>query len=418
MIAALHFLVILAIAVFYYRNSGIDNPFLYWSAFAFKIAMSIALGLVYLYYYTANDTWLFFQDATVLANYAERSLSDYLLFLFTDDPASAIWNELTNTQERSVFLIKAISIFSLISNHNYWVSAAYFGLLSFMAAWYLFRITSNLYPEAKLAGALAFLFFPSVIFWSSGLVKETLALAGLYFVSGVILKVVNRQTVRVHEVVLSLACFLVAWYLKYYWAALFGAVSFTTLIVFSLRDRVQFVSSYKQISWLIVFTFLCGIVSVLHPNFNLSQVLTVLVSNHNEFVRISEPDSIIHYYALGDSWWSVIINSPLALFSGLFRPFIWEATSAAALLAAFENVVIVILFISTLSNLKAPYTNKMLLLTVSAYVILLCIFLALSTPNFGTLSRYRVGFMPFLIYIIAFKNPLLIYLTNRIRLLR
>lgn len=135
MIAVLHFIVILAIAVFYYRNCGIDNPFLYWSAFAFKIAMSIALGLVYLYYYTANDTWLFFQDATVLANYAEKSLNEYLLFLFTDDPASTIWNELTNTQERSIFLIKAISIFSLISNHNYWVSAAYFGLLSFMAAW-------------------------------------------------------------------------------------------------------------------------------------------------------------------------------------------------------------------------------------------------------------------------------------------
>jgi hypothetical protein len=30
------------------------------------------------------------------------------------------------------------------------------------------------------------------------------------------------------------------------------------------------------------------------------------------------------------------------------------------------------------------------------YVVFLCVFLALSTPNFGTLSRYRIGFTPFL----------------------
>jgi hypothetical protein len=39
--------------------------------------------------------------------------------------------------------------------------------------------------------------------------------------------------------------------------------------------------------------------------------------------------------------------------------------------------------------------------------MLLAIFLALSTPNFGTLSRYKIGFFPFLVFLTLYKNPLL-----------
>jgi hypothetical protein len=166
------------------------------------------------------------------------------------------------------------------------------------------------------------------------------------------------------------------------------------------------------------FVFLCGGVSLLHPNFYLSRVLSVLVTNHDDFVRISDADAIIHYYQLHDSWWSVLINSPLALFSGVLRPFIWEAEGAAAVFAAVENLVIMVLLLTSMFTWRKPFTNKMLTLSVMVYVVLLCIFLALSTPNFGTLSRYRVGFLPFLIFIISYRNPLIVYLTNRFQFLR
>jgi hypothetical protein len=168
----------------------------------------------------------------------------------------------------------------------------------------------------------------------------------------------------------------------------------------------------------VVFVFLCGGVSLLHPNFYLNRVLLVLVTNHDDFVRISDIDSIIHYYQLHDSWWSILLNSPLALFSGILRPFIWEAEGAAAVLASVENLVMMVLLLTSMFTWRKPFTNKMLVLSVVVYVVMLCIFLALSTPNFGTLSRYRVGFLPFLIFIISYRNPLLVYLANRFTLVR
>jgi hypothetical protein len=46
------------------------------------------------------------------------------------------------------------------------------------------------------------------------------------------------------------------------------------------------------------------------------------------------------------------------------------------------------------------------LCSVVLYVVALCVFLALSTPNFGTLSRYRISFLPLLFLLITIENPL------------
>jgi hypothetical protein len=42
------------------------------------------------------------------------------------------------------------------------------------------------------------------------------------------------------------------------------------------------------------------------------------------------------------------------------------------------------------------------------------VFLALSTPNFGTLSRYRAGFLPFFVFVIAYRNPIVEWVSDKI----
>jgi hypothetical protein len=413
MIATLHFLVIFAITFFYFRKSGLSNPILFWLAFAIKIFMAMALGWIYLHYYAANDTWLFFKDASVLAQFAERNFSGYLNFMVTNESTSEVWSQLVNSQERSVFLIKVMSVVALITQHNYWVSAAYFSVIAFMASWYFFLVMVENFSESKVAAALAFLFFPTINFWSAGLIKETLALAGLYFIAALFVKIILRKKIYWWEVFTALICFWITWTLKYYWAALFGAVIFTSLFVFFLSRVNQFISAKREIFWLLIFVMLCGAVSLLHPNFHPERFLSVLVTNHNDFLRISKPDAVIHFYQLTETWWSIIMNSPWAFFSGILRPFVWEATGATAWIASIENMVIAVLLFSAVIFWKKPSSNKMLLLSVIVYVVLLSVFLALSTPNFGTLSRYRVGFLPFLIFVISYRNKLLMHLSNR-----
>ena len=415
MISVIHILIILVTAWVVYKKYGMEYPRIFWLVFLFKMVMGSSLGLIYLYYYTANDTWLFFQDAGTLAEFGKGDIAAYLNFLFTDQAPDLLFVQLINSQERSLFLIKILSVFSWVSNHNYWVCAAYFSLISFLASWYLFSIVVRSFENSWMSASLAFLFFPSIVFWSSGLIKETLALTGIYFLAGFVLKMTRQQKLVWFEWVLALAGFWVAWTLKYYWAALFGAVSVTYLIVFFTEKKYALIQNHKIIGWLVIFVFLCGAASLSHPNFYLSRFLEVLITNHNDFVMISEDHGLIHFYDFHADWGSVILNSPWALFSGLLRPFVWEATGLMSLLASVENLVIVILLTAALSSAGKISSHRLLLFSVVVYIIILCIFLALSTPNLGTLSRYRVGFLPFLIFIISYRNPLLDYLSDRIR---
>ncbi len=78
------------------------------------------------------------------------------------------------------------------------------------------------------------------------------------------------------------------------------------------------------------------------------------------------------------------------------------------LIAAVENTIILLLSLVALANLKklVQSPERLLLFSIVVYVALLCLFLTLSTPNYGTLVRYRVGFLPFYILLIAMENRL------------
>jgi hypothetical protein len=108
-------------------------------------------------------------------------------------------------------------------------------------------------------------------------------------------------------------------------------------------------------------------------------------------------------------FFSIAKYSPKALLSGIFRPGIWEANTTLKFLAATENLVLALLFLFNLATCRKITIGPHRLLTFSVimYVVLLCVFLTISTPNLGTLVRYRIGFLPFLIFVLLNTSPLL-----------
>ncbi len=100
---------------------------------------------------------------------------------------AGVWKALTLQEPRALFLSKVVSVFGLFTASNYWIISCYFSCLAFAGAWYLVKIIRRCNAHYTLAAVLAFLFFPSVVFWSSGIVKESLAMASLYFLSAVFL---------------------------------------------------------------------------------------------------------------------------------------------------------------------------------------------------------------------------------------
>jgi len=418
MTIAINILLLIVFTWIYFAKKGKQYPLVFWIGLVWKLFMGEALGLIYLYYYPASDTWLFFSDADVLVQLVKQDFTAYLKFLFLDDAPEGLLSHLYNSQERSLYLIKIMSLFSWMTGGNYWVSAMWFSLISFICAWYLFKIVSIQFENSWQAAALSFLLFPSVVFWSSGLIKETLALSGIYLVCGLYLKMLYKQKSNGMEYLVAALGFWIAWRLKYYWIAIFSSILLAHLVVNHLSKKILFINRFPILTWILVFALLGGLVSMLHPNFYPWRFLEVVVNNHDKFVAISNEKSLIHYSHLEANWVSIFLNAPWALFSGLFRPFIGESDGVLTFIASLENLIVFVLAISSLWNINKVGSHRLLLLSTIAYIIFLCIFLALSTPNLGTLSRYRVGFYPFLIFLVAYRNPILTYFYQRLTFLK
>lgn len=398
-------------------GSGVKRFF--WPALVFKLLAGICLGLLYRYYYNGGDTFAYFEESTKLSALARSDLLLYLRFLRSGDESFTAWNSLTLLQPRALFMIKIVSVANLFSHDNYWINSLYFSFVSFLSAWMLVKAITRFSDPIRHVTVAGFLFFPSVVFWSSGLMKESLAIAALFFLAAVFLKAWMREPLSLWTWVLTLISLWLLWRLKYYYLAVFLPIAFASLIVRLLflgrwNDAPKF---YHPVVWCGVFLIPLVVIALLRPNFHPDRFLHVVVSNYRDFQMLSAQDDLIHYQALEPTVASVLTNAPWALFSGLFRPLPWEAGTALKFFMSVENILLLILSVAALSNipkvLRSP--NRLLLFSVALYVVILCVFLALSTPNFGTLARYRVGFLPFFFLLIAIENPVLIRLERVIQ---
>jgi hypothetical protein len=286
----------------------------------------------------------------------------------------------------------------------------YFSAIAFASAWYLVKKISDVFESTRIAAVLGFLFFPSVVFWSAGLIKECLALAALFLLSLMFLNLWRREKISWTGWLLTLAALWIVWSLKYYYLAIFLPVVFTALCLrYLLTKFVVKTLSAKVLLWCLIFTIPILLMTILHPNFYYERFMGVVVSSYYEFQSISNPEDVIHYDELKATPLSLVLNSPLALFSGLFRPFITEARTFFQWFIAFENLALLALVSGALFQIKKLIASphRLLLFSILTYSILLCVFLALSTPNFGTLTRYRVGFLPYFVFVLTIENPLI-----------
>lgn len=413
---ALIFFVIITwcVAIIFRAESSLKNIF--WPALAVKSLAGICVGMVYMFYYRIGDTLVFYSDAVRLAEFARSDTSSYLSFLFTSEFPGDTFVELSFDDNRAIFMDKIVSMFSLVSFDNYWLITFYLTLISFFASWYLVRQIHSAFPEATGPAVVAFLFFPSITFWTSGIIKETIAMAGLYFICGIFIRIWFRKNLSLISSAAAILGIYLLWNLKYYFAGIFLAIIVATLLYRFISGRFQAAlrSGLSYVLWFAIFVILIAGITFLHPNFKSHRLLTVMVQNYEVFHQVSRPDGVIYFRDLEPTATSMLVNSPKALFAGLFRPLFFDANNLFAWLISIENICLLITSLFALRFVRKLFSSGVgvLLCAIVVYVILLAIFITLSTPNLGTLARYRVGYLPFFVFLILLTPPIAIRLKN------
>jgi len=390
------------------KEHALLKPF-FWPGLAVKCLAGLALGVIYQYHYRLGDTLAYFNDGAQLTALARVDPIAYLKFLWDGNESFAVWRALDLQEPRALFMAKITSVVNLFTHDDYWVTSLYFSYLPFLGAWLLVKAIVRLDATLRDAAVFALLFFPSAVFWSAGLIKEGMAMGCLFYLTVIFLKIWQGLRVAWWQAVLALVCLWLAWGLKYYYVAIYFPVATAALVAQFIFRKVHGAFVVKLVLWGLVVLIPLLLTTFIHPNFYPEQFLEVIVSNYEAFHAISQPEDVIAYPNLQPTALSMLLHAPGALVAGLFRPFPWEAGNALQVVASAENVLLFVLIVAALTNLKrasaSPY--RMLAGSIVLYTVLLCVFLALSTPNYGTLSRYRVGFLPFLVLLISIENPLL-----------
>jgi hypothetical protein len=406
----LHIVFISIVSFFLWKRQPAPVKKVFWIGLLLKILSGTCLGLLYIHYYNGGDTLTYFHDANILAGYAIENPLDYLRFLWSDYSSSfQVASQLHLEDARALFFAKTVSLLSLATANNYWLISAYFSLISFLGILYLLRSIHEYLPSQINNVAIAFLFFPSVAFWSSGLIKESVAFASLSYLTGLFVRGWFLNALRISDCLVGLLCLWLLWGLKYYYAAVFIPVVVACVVYrFILQPALKPKTFLTEICiWLAIFIVPLFLISFASPNFYLDRFLQVMVENNHAYNLFSEPNDLIRYYDLQPTPKSIFLNSPIALLSGIFRPCFLEADNIFQVIAAMENLALLVLTITAIIQIKQLpiFKDRILIMAVIVYIILLCVCLALSTPNFGTLSRYRIGFLPFYVWLILMNNP-------------
>ena len=184
-------LVFVSIAFFAYQKNRDKPEFKYYLPhFFFKILLGLGFGLVYILYYEKHGDTVFYWDGA-------RKLSD-LLF---DDPGS-YFHEIFNTpneefvpqyfknvgyppywiyrEPNSWFVCKVANFFSFFTFGSYLTLNLFFSAIASWFSWRFFRYMNKILDIETRYIAIACLFVPSVAFWCSGIIKDTIALAAIF----------------------------------------------------------------------------------------------------------------------------------------------------------------------------------------------------------------------------------------------
>lgn len=378
-----------------------------------KVIAGISVGMVYKYYYISGDTFSFYSEGVDLANIAYKSPVDYIKILLVNEVPKE-FAEILNLrfQPRAYFTAKLVSIANIITYNNYWLSGIYFSFFSYLGMWYLANMLASKFEGTKYYSAIAFLFFPSVVFWSSGVTKESIVMGCLCFIVGFSIPyLIISHKISYPRIILMATFLWMLLKLKYYYVGVLIPIMAANFIVAYLRLNFKFVQKnyYTHFgSWILAFVLILMLASNIHPNLRAGNFLESVVTTHNQIYEKSSPEDLISYNKLDPTIWSVIVNLPKALYSGLYRPSLLDAKTQFQYWVGFENLILIILSIGAilpLFNIK-KFPHKILIFSMIAYIVILASFMALSSPNFGTLVRYKIAFLPFLVYLVIINNPI------------
>lgn len=320
------------------------------------------------------------------------------------------WNRGYLLNEPNFMVVRFVSIISFFTLGKYLLTNLVFSLLAFTGAWKLFLFFYEQYPHMHRKFAIAILYLPTFVFWSSGILKDSICIASIGWITYSLYQLFVKRSSLIKNTVYLLIFGYLLWSIKPY--ILISYVPF--FFLYLILKNVSMVNS-KAVKLVLAPVLIIGsmlafsrILDNLKEEMGQYAVgsLTKNVKNMNDAYENQNRNDNSSMFTYGTEFDGSITGlvkmAPVFIGTTFFRPFIWESKKLSTLLSSLEGMALLIFTIMVFykAGFKTAFqtlTKNPLALYCFLFSMLFALFVGATTLNFGSLCRYKIPCMPFFV---------------------
>lgn len=376
-------------------------------ALLLKIAAGVSVGLVYTYYYTDRltaDTFKFFDDSKILFDAIYTQPFDFLRMVSGIGAGAAdlqpYYDRMTNWYDTfspyndNRTLIRLNAFLRIFSLGYYYVHVVFVCFLSLTGILAVVKVFNREYPQKSLEVFAVFLVLPSVLFWGSGLLKDSLVIFSMGLVLFWFDKFLNSDHFKINHIVMLLVSIFLLMITKFHVFVLILPL----LSAWWVCVKTGFKPYLVFISTTLAFFMLIVVISYIVPEWNMAARLAQKQQAFFNLASETTAGSYIPIPVLEPNFMSFIMNAPAGFLFCLTRPFITDGGSILILISAIENLLIMLFCVYALYKFKFICIKDKILPWMSIfYTITFFVLIGAVTPVLGAMVRYKAQALPFLV---------------------
>lgn len=373
-----------------------------------------AVWVIYTYVYperSTADNFRFFDDAKVMhqvlledpvsyfklllgIDVNDPSLQKYIVKMFNWDKE---YNYFLYNDSRTMLRFNAVCM--LFSFGNYHVHTIVMSLFSFVGGFYLFKTFYKFLKDKKHLLLLVICCIPSVLFYSSGVLKEGILMAGIGFFLYSIFNLKTGYKKPKYWFLLLVGTLILLIMKIYVFICLAPAIMYLGISGTVLKNR--------PFTLFVAFNVLAFaglyLISVISPDYDIFYMLHKKKDDFTNVAMAYESGSFINTPDLQPTPISFLMYIPFAIYTVVLRPYLWEAGSPLVKFAAIENIfLLAFMALPFFAWKKKTLEEKRIIYFLLIFVFYLYILIGFPTTVLGALSRYKVPALPFIAIISLF----------------
>jgi hypothetical protein len=378
--------------------------------FLLKILAGTALWYVYTYMHTDRataDIYRYFDDGDIMFSALPEHPMDYLSMLTGigndqrrfDVNYYQVMHNWYRQYESNMYndahtMIRFNAFVRLFSFGHYHVHTVFICFLCTVGLTALYKSMVGRIHGHERVWAFAIFLLPSVLFWSSGVIKEALLFFGLGLFLHAVMDLL-RNGAKAWNLALLPFCIVLLFFLKFY--VLLSLIPALCAYVWCTRTDGHR-ALLKYLATYAVFITIGLNSDLFYRDFRILEVLWVKQRDFIGMARAANSGSLVHVTELEPNVRSFLREAPHALYMTFLSPLTAWSNGALGVMSALENILLLVLAGMAVRWRRTwSEVDKPLLYFCLGYCTLLALVIGWTTPVIGALVRYRVPLLPFLL---------------------